>query len=61
MLTDIFANRYQSVIIWEEFGENERKLLVQGFRIVSEQLFPYWVRGEESKMSNQSGCQSMTN
>ncbi len=49
MLTDIFAERYLSVPIWEEFGENERRLLVQGFRIVNEQLFPYWIDGKESE------------
>lgn len=42
MLTDIFAERYATVPIWQNFGENERRLLVQVFRIVSEQLFPYW-------------------
>lgn len=42
MLTDIFAERYVSVPIWQSYGENERRLLVQAFRIVSEQLFPYW-------------------
>ncbi|MEA5669031.1 hypothetical protein VA603_15910 [Stenotrophomonas sp. MH1] len=42
MLTDIFAERYSIVPIWRGFGEAERRLLVQAFRIVSEQLFPYW-------------------
>jgi len=42
MLTDIFAYRYLDVPLWEEFDENARRLLVQGFRIVSEQLFPYY-------------------
>ena len=41
MLTDIFANRYAEVTIWNEFGETEHRLLVKCFRIVSEQLFPY--------------------
>ena len=44
MLTDIFAERYSAVPIWQAFGETERRLLVQTFRIVSEQLFPYWTR-----------------
>jgi len=42
MLTEIFAARYAAVPIWQAFGEAERRLLVQAFRIVSEQLFPYW-------------------
>lgn len=40
MLTDIFAYRYLEKPIWDNFDENARRLLVQGFRIVSEQLFP---------------------
>lgn len=48
MLTDIFAERYANVQIWRSFEENERRLLVQGFRIVSEQLFPWWtIEGKE--------------
>lgn len=42
MLTDIFAYRYLDNPIWDNFDENARRLLVQGFRIVSEQLFPYY-------------------
>ena len=42
MLTDIFAYRYAGVPLWEEVEEETRRLLVQGFRIVSEQLYPYW-------------------
>ncbi|QTP59202.1 hypothetical protein HNO53_11075 [Billgrantia antri] len=42
MLNDIFAYRYLENPIWENFDENARRLLVQGFRIVAEQLFPYY-------------------
>ncbi len=42
MLTDIFANRYAQVPIWQDFGESERRLLFQVFRIVNEQVFPFW-------------------
>lgn len=42
MLTDIFAYRYLEKPIWDNFDENARRLLVQGFRIVAEQLFPYY-------------------
>ena len=46
MLTDIFSRRYQNVPLWQDFDEATRRLLVQGFRIVSEQLFPYYVGGK---------------
>lgn len=46
MLTEIFAYRYADVLIWEKFDERARKLLVQGFRIVSEQVFPYYAGGK---------------
>lgn len=45
MLTDIFANRYTNVPIWSNFGEPERRLLVQGFRILTEHICPYWKDG----------------
>lgn len=48
MLTDIFANRYVSIPMWGTFGEDKQRFLVQGFRIVIEQLYPYWVGGKES-------------
>jgi len=48
MLTDIFADRYISIPMWTTFGDGERRFLVQAFRIVSEQLYPYWVGGKES-------------
>jgi len=40
MLTDIFAYRYEQTPIWQTFGEAERRLLIQAFQIVREQLFP---------------------
>lgn len=48
MLTDIFADRYAKRTIWEQFSEAESKLLNQCFRIVAEQLFPYWIDGKEN-------------
>jgi AbiJ N-terminal domain 4 len=42
MLTDIFLNRYAGVTLWETFEETDRRFLVQAFRIISEQLYPYW-------------------
>lgn len=52
MLTDIFAYRYLETPIWDTFDENSRRLLVQGFRIVSEQLFPYY--GFDGKVRSSS-------
>ncbi len=48
MLTDIFADRYSTVKLWNAVGEPERRLLVQVFRILSEQICPYWVDGNET-------------
>ena len=48
MLTDIFAQRYSSRVLWEAYTETGSKLLVQCFRIVAEQLIPYWIDGKES-------------
>jgi hypothetical protein len=47
MLTDIFADRYLGIQMWEAFTDVEERFLVQGFRIVSEQLFPYYRDGKE--------------
>src|ERR1035437_199016 len=47
MLTDIFADRYSSRKLWVQYGEAEFKLLTQCFRIVAEQLIPYWSDGKE--------------
>ena len=48
MLTDIFANRYSKVRLWDTVGEPERRLLVQAYRILEEQICPYWIDGKES-------------
>lgn len=48
MLTDIFADRYTNRVLWPEYTEAETRLLNQCFRIVAEQLFPYWIDGKES-------------
>ena len=49
MLTDIFADRYSNTKIWDEFGEAQRRLIVQIFRLLSEQICPYWLNGKESE------------
>lgn len=42
MLTDIFAFRYGKRKIWASFGKTEKRLIVQTFSIINEQLFPYY-------------------
>jgi AbiJ-like protein len=42
MLTDIFANRYFDTKLWDSVTEPEHRLIVQGFRILIEQLRPYY-------------------
>jgi len=42
MLTDVFAERYRSTEIWSSFSAAEKAFLVQGIRLVAEQLYPYW-------------------
>lgn len=49
MLTDIFADRYAAVILWNEFQEPQRRLIVQSFRILEESICPYWIDGKESE------------
>lgn len=41
MLTDIFAERYKLTPLWTMFTETERRLLVQAYRLFSEQLCPF--------------------
>lgn len=52
MLIDIFARRYEGVRLRDNIsdrdGESDRRLLVQAFRILSEDLYPYYVGGKES-------------
>lgn len=43
MLTDIFADRYSTVDLWSTIGKAENRLLVQTFRILSEQICPYFL------------------
>jgi hypothetical protein len=51
MLTDIFANRYAKVSLWSSFGEPQRRLIVQAFRVLEEHVCPYWVDGKETPHS----------
>ena len=42
MLTDIFFYRYADELLWTEFKESDRRFLVQAFRIIEEQVYPYY-------------------
>ena len=53
MRTDIFADRYISTSMWDSIGDIEKRFLVQGFRMVSEQLYPYWINGSENRNAKQ--------
>lgn len=48
MITDIFSRRYADTNLWSQLTESERRLLVQGFRMLDERLCPYYVDGKES-------------
>lgn len=50
MLTDIFAFRYASKPIWHSFTTRESRLLLQSFRIVQEQICPFYTK--EGKVSD---------
>lgn len=51
MLVDIFARRYANVVLRNTFEERDRRLLVQSFRILAEDIFPYYQNGKEDNHS----------
>ena len=51
MLTDIFLSRYADVPLWTEFRDQERRFLVQAFRIIEEQVYPYYRDKEISEVA----------
>jgi hypothetical protein len=48
MLLDIFAWRYDATQLRDAFEERDRRLLVQAFRILKEDIFPYYHEGKEN-------------
>lgn len=50
MLIDIFARRYEDVPLRDSFEERDSRLLVQAFRILSEDIYPYYRDGNEAPM-----------
>lgn len=49
MLIDIFARRYEGVSLRDAFEQRDSRLLVQAFRILSEDLYPATTDGKEHK------------
>ncbi|WP_439634596.1 AbiJ-NTD4 domain-containing protein [Glycocaulis sp.] len=49
MLVDIFARRYEKAQLRASFEDCDKRLLVQAFRILSEDIAPYYREGKESE------------
>lgn len=47
MLIDIFARRYENKRLRDSFEQRDSRLLVQAFRILSEDIYPYYRDGKE--------------
>lgn len=47
MLIDIFARRYDGTVIRDTFEQRDSRLLVQAFRILAEDMYPYYQNGKE--------------
>lgn len=51
MLVDIFARRYAGRQVRDGFEERDRRFLLQAFRILAEDLSPYYIDGKENPRS----------
>jgi AbiJ N-terminal domain 4 len=51
MLIDIFARRYEVSQLREALEEQDSRMLVQSFRILAEDLSPYYIDGKENPSS----------
>jgi len=73
MLLDIFARRYASVPLRDAFEQRDSRLLIQAFRILAEDLYPYYTHeGKEdsrgvafwtslnSRLSRELGMQELS-
>lgn len=49
MLVDIFARRYEGIEIRNNFEPRDSRVLIQTFRILSEDIYPYYIGGAEDK------------
>jgi hypothetical protein len=50
MLIDIFARRYETKPLRDGFEPRDSRLLIQAFRILAEDMFPYYREGNEDPM-----------
>ncbi|MDP2734243.1 MAG: hypothetical protein Q8O63_14250, partial [Hoeflea sp.] len=48
MLNDIFARRYDRIQLRDSFEQRDQRLLVQSFRILADDIYPYYVDGKEA-------------
>jgi hypothetical protein len=72
VLTDIFSHRYADILLFEAFAEKDSRFITQAFKIVSEDIFPYYVNGDtnennkkiweilQSKLSRELGLKSLS-
>ncbi|MEM1173292.1 MAG: hypothetical protein AAGI27_00645 [Pseudomonadota bacterium] len=52
MLTDIFAFRYVDVPMWDAFTARDRRLIIQAWRLVNEDIFPMGYQDKETDATN---------
>lgn len=50
MLIDIFARRYEGRILRDSFDQRDSRLLIQAFRILAEDVYPYYRDGREDAL-----------
>ena len=72
MLLDIFARRYDGILLRDTFEKRDSRLLIQAFRILAEDLYPYYQNGKEdsrgaafwtnlhSRLSRELGVQELS-
>ncbi len=51
MLIDIFSRRYEKWPLRDSFEERDSRLLVQAFRILADDIYPYYRNGKENPAS----------
>ena len=47
MLIDIFSRRYDGIALRDSFDQRDSRLLIQAFRILAEDIYPFYVNGKE--------------
>jgi AbiJ N-terminal domain 4 len=46
MLTDVFSNRYASIVLFDVFEERHRRLIVQCFKLLEGEVRPFYIGGK---------------